>query len=285
MGVALTTARHLVLDLLSTLPHGAMPVRALVAAGELFAIRENAVRVALARLLAGGLIERDERGAYRLGPRAQAVSRQVGSWRDLDARLRPWDGGWIGVHTASLRGGARSQLRGQRRALDWLGFRELYAGLALRPDNLADGVAGVRERLTALGLAPQTPVFVLHGLEPAADLAARGLWPVGRLVSGYRRAREALERSERRLPALPEARAMVESFQLGGQAIRQLVLDPLLPDELLPSAERARLLQTMRRYDRAGRACWARFLERFGVVRRPTAPADLRLPAAMGGRW
>src|SRR5262249_12440984 len=148
------TARHLVLDLLSTLPRGAMPVRALVAAGELFAIRENSVRVALARLLAGGLIERDERGAYRLGPRAQGVSRQVGSWRDLDARLRPWDGGWIGVHTAGLRGAARSQLRRQRRALDWLGFRELCAGLALRPDNLADGVAGVRERLGALGLAP-----------------------------------------------------------------------------------------------------------------------------------
>ncbi len=262
-----------------------MPVRALVAAGALFAIRENAVRVALARLLADGLIERDERGAYRLGPQAQAVSRQVVSWRDLDARSRPWDGSWIGVHTAGLRGATRSRLRRQRRALDWLGFRELHAGLVLRPDNLADGVAGVRERLRALGLTAETPVFGLHGLDPAADLAARRLWPVTRLVAGYRTTRSALERSERRLAALPEARAMVESFELGGRAIRQLVLDPLLPDELVPSVERARLLETMRRYDRIGRACWARFLERFGVVRHPTAPADLRLPAAMGGRW
>jgi len=39
----------------------------------------------------------------------------------------------------------------------------------------------------------------------------------------------------------------------------------------------------MRRYDRAGRACWARFLASFGFVRHPSAPADLRLPAAVGG--
>jgi phenylacetic acid degradation operon negative regulatory protein len=283
--VATPTARHLVLDLLSTLPRGAMPVRALVAAGALFAIRENSVRVALARLLADGLVERDERGAYRLGPRAQAVSRQVASWRNLDARLRPWNGGWIGVHTAGLRGAARSRLRRHRRALDWLGFRDLRAGLALRPDNLAEGVTGVRQRLGTLGLDLAAPVFVLHDLDAAADLAARRLWPVTRLVAGYRASRLALERSEHRLPALPEARGMVESFQLGGQAIRQLALDPLLPEELLPSGERGLLVETMRRYDRAGRTCWARFLERFGVVRHPNAPADLRLPAAMGGHW
>ena len=283
--MATPTARHLVLDLLSTLPRGAMPVRALVAAGGLFAIRENSVRVALARLLADGLIERDDRGAYRLGPRAQAVSRQVASWRTLDGRRRPWDGGWIGVHTAGWRGAARSRLRPRRRALDWFGFRDLRAGLALRPDNLADGVTGVRERLGALGLDRETPVFRLHDLEASADAAARRLWPVTRMIGGYRTARLGLERSERRLPALPEERAMVESFQLGGQTIRQLALDPLLPDDLLPAAERVRLVETMRRYDRLGRACWARFLERFGVVRHPVAPADLRLPAAMGGRW
>ncbi len=283
--VATLTARHLVLDLLSTLPRGAMPVRALVAAGALFGIRENSVRVALARLLADRRIERDERGAYRLGPGPRAVSRQVASWRDLDARLRPWDGGWIGVHVSGPRAAGRSAFRRRRRALDWLGLRELRPGLALRPDNLVGGVAEVRERLGALGIEPATPVFELRGLDAATDAAARRLWPAARLAAGYRTARLALERSERRLAALPEARAMVESFELGGRAIRQLATDPLLPDELLPSAERARLLATLRRYDRAGRACWARFLDGFGVLPRPSAPADLRLPAAIGGRW
>src|SRR5580765_171872 len=146
-----------------------MPVRALVAAGDLFAISENSVRVALARLLADGLIERDERGAYRLGPRAQTVSHQVASWRSLDARLRPWDGGWIGVHTAGLARASRSIVRRRVRALDWLGFRELRAGLSLRPDNLVEGVPGTRERLQALGLDPATPVFALRDVDPTTE--------------------------------------------------------------------------------------------------------------------
>jgi phenylacetic acid degradation operon negative regulatory protein len=262
-----------------------MPVRALVAAGVLFSISDNSVRVALARLLAEGLIERDERGAYRLGPRAQAVSRQVTSWRKLDSRLRRWTGGWLAVHTAGLGRVARSQLRGRLRALDWLGFRELRPGLSIRPDNLADGVDEIRRRLYGLGLDVDAPVFELTGFDATSEHAARGLWPTDRLVAGYRSARLALERSERALAALPERRAMVESFQLGGAAIRQLALDPLLPDALLPSDERASLLETMRRYDRAGRACWARFLASFGVLPHPEAPADVRLPAAMGGRW
>ena len=56
---------------------------------------------------------------------------------------------------------------------------------------------------------------------------------------------------------------MVESFLLGGRVIRQLVLDPLLPEPILPVGERDALAGAMRRYDRLGRACWA------GVPRAP----------------
>jgi phenylacetic acid degradation operon negative regulatory protein len=272
-----------VLDLLSTLPRSAMPVRALVAAGDLFGISENSVRVTLARLLADRLVARDERGAYRLGPGAHAVSRQVASWRDLDARMRPWDGGWLAVHTAGLGRGNRTQLRRRTRALSWLGFRELRPGLVVRPDNLAGGVDAVRTQLRALGLEPDALVFVVAGFDEATDGRARRLWPVTRLLAGHRSARLVLERSDRRLSALPEARAMVESFELGGNAIRQLALDPLLPDALLPGHERELLLETMRRYDRAGRACWSRFLGGFGVGGRPGTAAEIRQTLAAGG--
>jgi phenylacetic acid degradation operon negative regulatory protein len=271
-----------VLDLLSTLRRGAMPVRALVAAGDLFGISENSVRVTLARLLTDRLIARDERGAYRLGPGAQAVSRQVASWRDLGARMRPWDGGWLAVHTAGLGRTNRTQLRRRTRALSWLGFRELRPDLAVRPDNLTGGVDAVRTQLRALGLEPDALVFLVAGLDEATDERARRLWPVTRLVAGHRSARLALERSKRRLPALPEARAMVESFELGGNAIRQLALDPLLPDALLPGRERELLLETMLQYDRAGRACWARFLGGFGVGR-PGTTSETRQTVAAGG--
>ena len=74
------TARSLVLDLLSTLRRGSMPVRALVEAGTLLGIEENNVRVSLARLYTSGRVERDERGRYRLGPAVAAISGRLRSW-------------------------------------------------------------------------------------------------------------------------------------------------------------------------------------------------------------
>ena len=56
-----------------------------------------------------------------------------------------------------------------------LGLRELEPDLFMRPDNLAGGVAGVRERLHKLGLDAHAPVFYLH-LEPENCFAAGGVW-------------------------------------------------------------------------------------------------------------
>jgi phenylacetic acid degradation operon negative regulatory protein len=58
---------------------------------------------------------------------------------------------------------------------------------------------------------------------------------------------------------------MVESFLLGGRVIRELVLDPLLPEPLAPEAERRALVAAMRRYDRAGRRAWASFMAHYGA--------------------
>src|SRR3989442_4825907 len=97
-----------------------MPVRALVAAGVLFGLDENSVGVALARLLAAGLVERDERGRYRPGGRADAVGGQVARWRRVEEALRPWDGGWIGVVGAPAPASARRLNEGPVRALRFL---------------------------------------------------------------------------------------------------------------------------------------------------------------------
>jgi phenylacetic acid degradation operon negative regulatory protein len=59
---------------------------------------------------------------------------------------------------------------------------------------------------------------------------------------------------------------MVESFIVGGSMIRQLVHDPLLPDELLSSDDRRALIEAMREYDKLGRACWAPFMQKHGVA-------------------
>lgn len=273
------TARSLILDLLSTLRRGSMPVRALVEAGRLFGIAEGSVRVALTRLLGEGLVERDERGSYRLGAGAHAVSERVRGWRHLDERVRPWSGAWLAV--LATRPPARAAARAHARALRLLGFRELARGVAVRPDNLAGGIEAVRAELGRLGLAPGAIVAELRGLDELSDARARALWDADALVAGYREGVRALEASRRRLAERPEAEAMVESFRLGGAMLRQLALDPLLPEPIVPARERAALVEAMRRYDEAGRACWAPFLARHGVRHR-RAPADTRALARGG---
>jgi len=259
-----------------------MPVRALVEAGELFGIGSNNVRVALARLLARGLVERDERGRYRLGSAAGAIEQQVTSWRRLAQKTRAWGGGWVAAFAAP--GGDRGA-----RALRFLGFRSLAPGLSVRPDNLVGGVPHARATLAGLGLGPGVLVASLQELDPAAERKARGLWDCRALETGYRNAREALRRSAERLAWLDAKEAMVESFLCGGRVIRQLALDPLLPEEICPSADRSALLDEMRRYDRIGRAAWAEFLDQHGV-RHSRGAQDLRMTdaaatLAVAGGW
>ncbi len=259
------------LDLLSTLRRGTMPVGALVAAGALFGLSENNVRVALARLLASGRVERDERGRYRLGSGAAPVAERVRSWRG-PAGTRRWSGGWIAVQNAAAPRRGRTR---RERALRLLGLEALAPGLHVRPDNLRLSLPELREQLRALGLESTALVFALRELDPASEARARTLWDVEGLRAGYRRSLAEIAESEARLPSLPEGESMAESFRVGGRALRLLVLDPLLPEDILPGGEREALVEAMRRYDRAGRACWAAFLGRFDVIHR-FAPADTR---------
>jgi phenylacetic acid degradation operon negative regulatory protein len=160
--------------------------------------------------------------------------------------------------------------------LRFLGLRQLHPSLALRPNNLRGGVAQVRDDLTSLGLASDAIVCELGGLGAASEAAARQLWDVAAMTQAYRASLRAIEQSQARLPRLSAGEAMRESFSLGGQVIRQLVLDPLLPEPLAPVALRQAVVDAMRSYDRMGRDCWAQLLRRLGVPHRQ-APVDTRL--------
>jgi phenylacetic acid degradation operon negative regulatory protein len=281
------TARSLILDLLSTLRKGSMPVRALVEAGALLGIEENNIRVSLARLYASGRVERDERGRYRLGQAVAAMSQRLRSWRDLDTRAGEWKGDWIAVHRATLgRGPARRRCE---KAFELLGFRELEPGLAIRPNNLQGGVDAVRAQLIALALGPvsdanassgrdggQTAVgrgllgrvFLSSRFDPTSDLEARSLWDADALAEQTRAESLALQASVKRLPALSAEDAMTETFLVGGRALRFLTRHPLLPEEILAPEPLAALLEQMRDYDRSGRDAWAAFLARHDVPHR-----------------
>jgi len=274
------TPRSLIVDLLSTLRRGSMPVAALIQAGELFGIADGSLRVALHRLSAEGRVERDERGQYRLGAAAAPVQSLVAGWRDLDRRTRAWSGRWIAVQ-ADAAPRRRTRIDPAHRALRLFGFERLAGPLHVRPANLREGVDGARSALRTLGLPDAALVYELSDLDPAADTRARELWDGDALVRSYRSACREIERSSARLPGLPETEAMVESFSLGGRVLQQLVLDPLLPAPLVDESARRALVESMRAYDRLGRDAWAGFLGRFGVPHR-TAPTDTRWVAAGG---
>ena len=271
------TARSFILDLLSTLRSGSMPVAALVEAGGLFGIAENSVRVALTRMRSSGQVERDARGRYRLGAAAGPVSSWVTSWRDLGGRTRPWQGDWVAVLDRDRGDGSgRPERRRRDRALRFLGFRALSPGLSVRPDNLRGGVDAQRGELGRLGLPPGDLVFALRELDPVTKALACGLWDGEALCASHQALGIEVERAVERIAEPPVERAMRQSFLLGGRVIRQLLLDPLLPDTIVPGGPRRALLESMRRYDRLGRSVWAGFLGRFDVPHR-SAPLDTRL--------
>jgi len=256
-------AKRVVLELLSAIGDTPAPASALVQACAIFGITENSTRVTLARLLGAGTIEATGRGEYRLGAGTEALTREVTSWRDLEKQMRRWDGGFVCVHTGALGRSDRSELRRRDRSMRLLGFRSLTTDLEVRPDNLVGGVDAVRSRLHALGLDRSALVFRAEELDAATDSRARTLWHDEKLVEGYRKMRQRLERWLERGPSQSAEAAARESFLLGSEALRLLVFDPRLPEPIVDVSERRALLDSARRFDATGRRIWERL---FGVA-------------------
>jgi phenylacetic acid degradation operon negative regulatory protein len=272
IAVRAVTPKSLVLDLLRVAEPRAIPIKSFVALGALFGISDNALRVAVARLLAQGMLESDERGSYRLAARVGAVGQHVEDWRLGEKRVKRWNGGWLAIWLP--RGAARSARRATERALELVGFREGLDGLRVRPDNLAATPRTTFEKLASLGLERGAQPFLASDFDAALSSGWQSsLYSAQELLKTQREAREALELSLRKLERMPLEKAAVESFLLGGSAIRILATDPLLPDEIAPSEQRARLTETMLAYDAVGRRIWRRLAQGIGFGE---APAHLR---------
>jgi phenylacetic acid degradation operon negative regulatory protein len=266
------TAKSLILELLLAAPGHALPVRLLVLACALFDLSENNVRVALVRLSSSGLLEAEGRGAYRLGPGAEDLAREVASFRVAEQRVRKWKGGYVVAHVGTLGRADRAALRRRSRALSIVGLAELERGLYVRPDNLEGGVEGARARLHTLGLEPAANVFGASAFAPEVQARVHALWDGKALNASYKRTRTQLERWLARAADLDADVAARESFLLGGGAIRQMVYDPWLPPPLVDVDERRGFVQATLEMDRAGRQIWRRFLE-LHAVRQPAEEA------------
>ncbi|MDF1820157.1 MAG: PaaX family transcriptional regulator C-terminal domain-containing protein [Alcanivoracaceae bacterium] len=267
--------RRLILNLMLTDLERPLGIRDAITAGALFGIRESSVRVAMTRLSADGLIAACDRGVYVLGPAARDLAADVSRWRSRLKRLRRWRGTWVAVYCAALGRSDRKALRARERVLALTGFRELDNGLFIRPDNLAGGVAAMRERLYGLGLESAALVAGLHELDADSQARAMGLWPAAQLNRDYRRTRSRLQAWLSQCDALEPEVAAREAFVMGDAAIRQMVFDPLLPDALVDGEARQAFFDTLLAYDEAGQGIWRRLYQHASDHRQASSGAAL----------
>ncbi len=258
------SAKAVVLEVLSAgeaFHDGILPVRSLVQAASVFEIAENSVRVAIVRLRAEGLLESPGRGEYRLGPSARVVNDKIHAWRTVSSRVGAWDGSWAAAFIADLSRTDRPALRRRLRALRYLGFEELKPGLFLRPNNLTPGIDGIRDELFALGLDADASVFRMEELNPDQERRARSLWDSPSLEQAYSKLQGDLTGSMKHLESLPLNDSVREAFLLGREGIRQVVLDPLLPEPLIDEDKRSSMVGVLNDYCDRGLNLWARFLK------------------------
>ncbi|MGP1630185.1 MAG: PaaX family transcriptional regulator C-terminal domain-containing protein [Giesbergeria sp.] len=269
--------KHLLLELLLASGDNPLPVGHAVAAGAVFAISENHVRVTLARLAAQDMVLATERGAYRLGPAAQGLAQDVGNWRQAAQRLRPWTGQYVAVHCGALARSDRTATQQRERALHLLGFAELQRDFYLRPDNIETDIAAIRQRLLTLGLEASAVVCSCSSFDAATETAIDALWDGTVLNEGYRATQQRLQDWLAGAARLPTAQAARESFFLGGAAIRQLVYDPLLPEPMVDGALRQAFIDSVHAFDDAGRAIWNRFYDTLSAPDTASRKARLRV--------
>ncbi len=253
-------ARELVIDFLSNRYPREMSAQEITGVGAALGFSEQSLRMALTRLVEGAVAVNPGRGRYRLSPSGEAMRQEVRKWRNLGELAKPWAGAWIGAFDAAVPRSDRAALRRHERAMRLRGFRELQAGLWIRPANLRDSVAELREHLRALGLHPSALVVGLHDLAEDARAKATGLWDTGAMLARYRALTEELLASKIKLARLELATAAAESMVLGRDVIRHINLDPMLPEELMPNRALATLVRTMTDYDQQARQIWRHFM-------------------------
>src|SRR5258708_10654309 len=180
------TARELVIDLLSNRYPREMSVQEITGVGIALGFTEQSLRMALTRLVEQSVAANTGRGRYRLSPSGEAMREEVRKWRHLDELAKPWSGAWIGVFDAAIPRSDRAALRRHERAMRLRGFRELQSGLWIRPANLRDSAAELREHLRALGLHPAALVVGLQDLDDDARAKATSLWDTDAMLGAYR---------------------------------------------------------------------------------------------------
>ena len=256
MGIS---APSLLLDLLGT--HGGeVSVAGLCRAGRVFGVGETTVRVTLTRLVAEGKIQRVRRGVYAPPSDPSVLSRRVAAWRRHGHDTVEWNGDWVAVHDGDVHRSDKVGWRTHQRALSLSGFRTFGQGLELRPNNRPGGAAEAAEVLRGLGLSERAIVFQAAAFDAATQRRAAQLWDVAGMTRGLETRRAELRQSAAGMSALERDEAVRQTLLLGRDTITLILRDPALPEQLMPSAPRTRLIAEMSRYQALAYPLWKAWL-------------------------
>lgn len=251
------TARDLILSLLDSAPEPQIRAASLIEAGALFDIDPRAIRVAATRLVKDEVLTTSARGVYTVGGRGDRLHRTVTAWANIESTLKPWDGAWVAVYQAHLKRANKTAMRARERALRLKGFAAVDANLALRPANLTLTLTAIREGLIELGLDENASALLIRQTEPELEFAS--LWDTTALESRYQRHIRELQRSTRRVADLDTFAAAKETLLTGREVTRDIVMDPLLPREMVDTDLRTTMIEQMKGYDVLGKNCWRAF--------------------------
>jgi len=138
----------------------------------------------------------------------------------------------------------------------------------IRPKNLEGGVEGVRRKLFALGAVDSTSVYEIRHLSRPDEVRARSLWMSTDTADGYDDLLQALRKSSMRLETQSMETAARESLMLGRYAIKFVMHDPLVPEELMPGESRRALVKELRGYQVMARKLWAQLIAQASSSRR-----------------
>ncbi|KUF07117.1 type IV toxin-antitoxin system AbiEi family antitoxin domain-containing protein [Leucobacter sp. G161] len=253
------SAPSLLLDLLGT--HGGeVSVGGLCRAGGVFGVGETTVRVTLTRLVAEGKIRRVRRGVYAPPSDPSALSRRVAAWRWHGEDTVAWSGDWVAVHDGDVQRSDKVGWRTHQRALSLSGFRSLGQGLEVRPNNRPGGAAEAAAALRGLGLSDRAMVFRAGAFDGATQRRAAALWDVPGMIRGLEERSAELRQSADGLSALGRDDAVRQTLLLGRDTITLILRDPVLPEQLMPSAARTRLIAEMSRYQALAYPLWQAWL-------------------------
>ncbi len=118
----------------------------------------------------------------------------------------------------------------------------------------------MKDALLKLGLDDRAIALHVSVLDRPLLNSVPRLWNVRHLRDQYRASRDMILRSTRRLRYLEQEAAVVECLLIGRHVVRQIMLDPLLPEEMVGNRDRGDLITEMMAYDAFGKDLWRNYL-------------------------